>query len=121
MEANQLDLFANAPILKSASRPKSLSMDAAALVEWKAKVASHQQHAKAHQVVQGNLFDVSRAHVDPDKIDPFSLSPCPLSFYRLPTDSPGEACIYFVLDSAASLVLYYRRDKQKQQAMERNP
>ncbi len=29
-----------------------------------------------------------------------------MSFYRLPTDSLGDACIYFVLDSAAGLVLY---------------
>lgn len=106
MEAYQLDLFANAPIPKNASRPKSLNMDAAALVEWKTKVAAHQQRARENQVVQGTLFDVARAHVDPDKIDPFSLSLCPMSFYRLPTDSPGGACIYFVLDSAAQIVLY---------------
>lgn len=81
-------------------------MDAAALVEWKTKVAAHQQRAKENQLVQGALFDVARTHVDPDKIDPFSLSLCPMSFYRLPADSPGAACIYFVIDSAAGLILY---------------
>lgn len=29
-----------------------------------------------------------------------------MSFYRLPADIPGDAWIYFVLDSAAFLVLY---------------
>ena len=53
--------------------------------------------------MQGTLFDVAKAHVDPDKIDPFNLRPYPMSFYRLPVDSPGDACIYFVVDSAAGL------------------
>ncbi len=106
MEANQLDLFAGNAISTSASRPQSLSMDAGALVQWKTRLAAHQQRPKGNQLVQGVLFDVAKAHVDPDKIDPFHLCLHPMSFYRLPADSPGEACIYFVLDSAASLVLY---------------
>lgn len=106
MEANQLDLFADIAIPKSTSKSESLCMDADALMQWKTKIAAHQQHAKAHQLVQGALFNVAEAHVDPDKIDPFSLRPCPMSFYRLPADSPGAACIYFVIDSAAQIVLY---------------
>jgi hypothetical protein len=106
VETHQLDLFADNLISKSVSRPKSLSMDADALAQWKARITIHQQRAKENQPEQGTLFDVAKAHVDPDKIDPFHLRPCLMSFYRFPTDSPGEACIYFVLDSAASLVLY---------------
>ena len=101
MEANQLNLFAGIAIPTSANRPESLSMDADALVQWKIKISAHQQRAKENQSVQGTLFDVTEAHVDLDKIDPFNLRPCPMSFYRLPVDSPGEACIYFVIDSAA--------------------
>ena len=106
MEANQLDLFAGIAIPKSASRSQSLSMDADALVQWKAKIAAHQQRAKENQLVQGALFETAEAHVDPNRIDPFSLRPCPMSFYRLPTDSSGASCIYFVVDSAAGLILY---------------
>jgi hypothetical protein len=29
-----------------------------------------------------------------------------MSFYRVPDDSPGEACLYFIIDSAAGLILY---------------
>jgi hypothetical protein len=29
-----------------------------------------------------------------------------MSFYRLPADSSGEACIYLVIDSAVGLLLY---------------
>ena len=106
METHQLDLLAGIIIPRSGSRPESLSMDAGALVQWKTRIAAHQQQIKENQPVQGTLFDVAEAHVDPDKIDPFHLRPCPMSFYRLPTDSPGDACIYFVVDSAAGLVLY---------------
>ena len=81
-------------------------MDADALVQWKTKIAAYQQRMKENQPVQETLFDLTKAHVDPGKIDPFNLRPCLMSFYRLPVDSPGEACIYFVIDSAAGLVLY---------------
>ena len=106
METHQLDLFTGIAIPRSGSRPKSLSMDADALVQWKTRIAIYQQQRKENQLVQGTLFDVAKAHVDPDKIDPFKLRPCPVSFYRLPVDSPGDTCIYFVVDSAAGLVLY---------------
>lgn len=106
VEAHQLNLFTNALIPNSASRPESLSMDAAALVQWKTRIAVHQQRTKENELVQGTLFEAAKAHVDPDKIDPFDLCLCPMSFYRLPADSPGAACIYFVLDSAAQIVLY---------------
>ncbi len=106
METHQLDLFAGIAIPKSGDKPKSLIMDADALVQWKTRIATHQQQTKENQPVQETLFDVAEAHVDPDKIDPFHLSLRPMSFYRLPVDSPGDACIYFVVDSAAGLVLY---------------
>ncbi|KJH70293.1 hypothetical protein UH38_18850 [Aliterella atlantica CENA595] len=106
MEANQLDLFADIALPKSACKPESLCMDAEALVRWKTKIAAHQQRTKENQLVQGTLFDVAKAHIDPDKIDPFNLCIHPMSFYRLPVDSPGAACIYFVLDSAVELILY---------------
>ena len=106
METHQLDLFAGIVIPRNGSRPESLSMDADALVQWKARITTYKQRTKENQPVQETLFDVAKTHVDPDKIDPFKLRPCPISFYRLPVDSPGEACIYFVVDSAAELVLY---------------
>ncbi len=106
METHQLDLFASITIPRSGSRPESLSMDTDTLVQWKTRIATHQQQTKENQPVQGTLFDVVKAHGDLDKIDPFHLRQCPRSFYRLPVDSPGDACIYFVVDSAAELVLY---------------
>ncbi len=105
LEAYQLNLFTGIEIPKSA-KLKSLIMDADALVQWKTRVAAHQQRTREVRFVQGTLFEAAKAHIDPDKIEPFNLCLCPMSFYRLPVDSPGTACIYFVIDSAAQLVLY---------------
>ena len=93
METHQLDLFAGIAIPKSASRRKSLSMDADALLQWKTRIEAHQQRTKENQLVQGTLFDVAKTHVDLDKIDPFQLCPYSISFYRLPANRPSEAYI----------------------------
>ena len=73
VETQQNDLFAHNIIPKSASRQKSLSMDAEALTQWKTRIAIHQQRAKENQPEQKTLFDVAKAHVDPDRIDPFHV------------------------------------------------
>ena len=83
METNQLNLFAGIALPRSVNRPESLSMDADAFVQWKTKIAAHQQRVKENQPVQGTLFEVAKAHVDLDRIDPFNLRPCPMSFYCL--------------------------------------
>jgi hypothetical protein len=82
-------------------------MDAQALVWWKSQIYDYQQQAKASKPLQQiALFDQAPAHCAPDSINPFSLRLSPMSFYRLPADSRGDACIYFVIDSAAQLLLY---------------
>ena len=92
-------------------------MDAIALERWKSQIAAHQQRVRDSLPPQQTaLFDVAPAHCDPDTIDPLTLQLQPMSFYRLPTDSPGEACLYFVLDTNADLCLYigetYRSNKR---------
>lgn len=52
---------------------------------------------------QTTLFDVAPSHCNSELIDPISLPVRSLSFYRVPADSPGDACLYFVVDSAAGL------------------
>lgn len=106
LEPNQLNLFSDLP-LEPASRPETLVMDKLALVRWKSQIYDYQQRTRESQPVQQvALFEVAPAHCDPDKINPFSLRLSPISFYRLPADSRGDACIYFVIDSAAQLLLY---------------
>lgn len=82
-------------------------MDAEALMRWKIQIAARQQRTREGQFLQqATLFELIPAHCDPDKIDPFSLRLQSMAFYSLPADSPGEACIYFVIDRAAQLILY---------------
>ena len=82
-------------------------MDSQALARWKAQIVAHQQRVRESQPPQQTtLFDIARAHCDQDQIDPLALRLAPMSFYRMPADSPGDSCLYFVIDSAAGLILY---------------
>ncbi len=82
-------------------------MDKLALVRWKLQVFEYQQRTRESQLLQQvALFDVAPAHCDPDKIDSFSLALQSMAFWRFPVDSPSDACIYFIIDSAAGLLLY---------------
>jgi hypothetical protein len=108
LETNQLDLFSPSEINSApASRKPVLLMDVNTLTKWKSQITVHQQQVRTRESVQQvTLFNVPSAHVDPDIIDPFNLQPYPLSFYRLPADSPEQACLYFVVDMTANLLLY---------------
>lgn len=106
LENQQLNLF---PDTKPTSAPRTnqLLMSTDALLKWKSRILTHQQQLRQAQPPQQTaLFDLSANHCDPDAIDPLTLQLVPMSFYRKPTDSLGEACLYFILDSAVGLVLY---------------
>lgn len=107
----QLALFSNAELkeltARSSSRSQLMQMDGDSLQNWKKKVFRHQQQAReVFTVQQTTLFDIVPMHCKADQIDPFSLLLQSMAFYRMPTDSFGQAAIYFVIDSAAHLVLY---------------
>lgn len=108
MEHQQLNLFSDKTIESICkSRPETLVMDADALVEWKSRIIAYQQSARESQPPQQTaLFDIAPTHCDPDQIDPLKLRLMPMSFYRMPANSPGDACLYFIVDSAADLILY---------------
>jgi hypothetical protein len=88
-------------------------MDKDALLEWKARIAAYQQQSRAQlSPQQAELFDLSGLgiaprHVDPEGIDPFSLILQPMSFWRKPAFDKGQACLYFVIDSADPILLLY--------------
>jgi hypothetical protein len=86
---------------------KTLVMSAEALLRWKSQIFDYQQRTRESAPPQQTaLFDVAPKHCDPDRIDPLTLQLQSMSFYRMPADSPGEACLYFVIDSTVNLVLY---------------
>jgi hypothetical protein len=111
LEPNQLNLFSNlAPT--PARRTETLVMSADALAQWKAQIFEYQQQVRESQPPQqATLFDLAPAHCNPDQIDPFKLHLQPMAFYRMP-DNFGQAALYFVIDIAASLLLYVGETKQ---------
>ncbi|WP_341531761.1 hypothetical protein WKK05_39315 (plasmid) [Nostoc sp. UHCC 0302] len=106
LEPNQLDLFSDLPPA-SARRTETLAMSADALLKWKRQISEYQQKVRENKSPQQTaLFDIAPKHCDPERIDPLLLQLVPLSFWRMPSDSPGEACLYFIIDLAACVVLY---------------
>jgi hypothetical protein len=88
-------------------------MDADALKRWKTRIFEYQQQVREKQPAkQETLFDlvslgIAPAPIDPNSIDPFSLILQPMSFWRKPAFDKGQACLYFVIDSADPLLLLY--------------
>ena len=82
-------------------------MSQEALIQWKTRIYEHQQRSRSTQPLeQSALFDVTPNHCDPEQIDPLTLQLDTLSFFERPNQGRGDACIYFVVDTAAGLVLY---------------
>jgi hypothetical protein len=82
-------------------------MDKNGLMRWKGQIAAYQQQLRNSQPLkQVSLFDLPPTHCDPDSIDPWSLKLITMQFWRMPTDSPGYPCIYFVIDNTVPLLLY---------------
>ncbi len=82
-------------------------MSADALLKWKSQILDYQQRVRENKLPeQTALFDIAPNHCDPDRIDPLQLQVRSLSFWRMPTDSLGDACLYFIVDSGAGLILY---------------
>ncbi len=105
VEEQQLNLFSKIPT--STDKQQQLVMDANTLEQWKSQIFDYQQQTRSlnpHQ--QTTLFDLTPSHCDPDKIDPFNLKVRSLAFWRMPADSHGDSCLYFVIDNQVPLLLY---------------
>ncbi len=111
MAHEQLDLFNNATF-RTTGRQEQLLMDGNALMQWKSRIFDYQKQVRESQPPQQEtLFDlaglgIAPAHVEPDSINPFSLRLNTMQFWRMPADSPGHPCIYFVIDQTLPILLY---------------
>ncbi|WP_414756628.1 GIY-YIG nuclease family protein [Anabaena sp. CCY 9910] len=111
LEPNQLNLFSDTKPTP-ALRAETLVMSADALVKWKGQILDYQQRVRGSQPPQQvTLFDLAPVHCDSEAIDPFMLHLQPMAFYRMPDDF-GQAALYFVIDSAAELLLYVGETKR---------
>ncbi len=82
-------------------------MDKDALIVWKSRIFDYQKQVRESlPPQQTTLFDLIPTHCDPDSIDPFSLRLITMQFWRMPADSPGHPCIYFVIDQTLPILLY---------------
>ena len=100
----QLSLFSNSEY-KTLRNQKPV-MDAYALEQWKSRVFIYQKQVRETKPPQQvSLFDLPSSHCDPEQIDPFKLHLQSMAFYRMP-DNYSQAALYFVIDSAAEILLY---------------
>ena len=88
-----------------ATRPGDLPLQPQQLQDWQQRIHSHQAslfRGERPQTQQASLFDSGDG--DPAvQLDPLTLTPLPLTFWRWP-DSPHQgAAIYLVLDRPSAL------------------
>jgi hypothetical protein len=108
----QLSLFSNTAHLRPGARKEKPVMDASALEQWKYRIFNYQQQVRVSKAPQqGTLFNLAPSHCDSEQIDPFNLHLQSMAFYRMP-DNLGQAALYFVIDSAAEILLYIGETKQ---------
>jgi hypothetical protein len=101
----QLELFRTTEY--KCRRADELVMNVEELTQWKLQIYNYQQRVReTPPTPQPTLFDLPSSHCDPDIIDPLKLQLQSLAFYRMPADYPGEACLYFLVDAKAQLILY---------------
>ena len=100
----QLSLFSNSEY--KILRTQKPVMDAYALGQWKSRVFIYQKQVRETKPPQQtSLFELIPSHCDPEQIDPFKLHLQSMAFYRMP-DNYSQAALYFVIDSAAEILLY---------------
>ena len=88
-----------------APKPTGPALTAKALQDWKTRIGHYQARLPAAET-QPSLFDAAPA-VSAEQIAPFSLAQQNFFFFNWPADHhPDSACLYFVIDVTANLLLY---------------
>ncbi|MHC5771527.1 MAG: hypothetical protein ACYTXI_39450 [Nostoc sp.] len=107
MEPNQLNLFSDLTVTPE-RRAETLVMSFEGAVEVESRDFRISALCEREQTTtaDGIISRFTPKHCDPDQIDPLLLWLVPMSFYPLPVDSPGSSLLYFIIDSAASVVSY---------------
>lgn len=90
---------------KTSLREEGLVMSADALMQWKHRIFNYQNSVREKPAPQQNTIIDLASKFDPEGINPFRLHLQSMAFYRMP-DEFGQSALYFVIDSAASILLY---------------
>ena len=113
-QPKQLSLFepsANYQLEKKQA-PPDLVMSKSFLEQWKKRIYSYQQREKNSQGQQTDLINENTNISELECFDPFSVKTHTDQFYDLPDYSLSESCLYFILDTHYSLLLYVGETKR---------
>ncbi|MFN3361575.1 MAG: GIY-YIG nuclease family protein [Pseudanabaenaceae cyanobacterium] len=97
----QGELFSPRPYRVTDGGDSSFPLNRETLSTWQLKVQAFQQQARRISLSQTSLLPDSNCY----PLDPFTLPLYPEDFHRCPR-LDRDACIYFVLDLDATLILY---------------
>jgi hypothetical protein len=85
--------------------PLKVEMDRVTLQQWTQTIADFQSQVQQHAPQQINLWDTAPTIVG--GINPFTLEFQNFFFFQWPSDrNPSDACLYFVVDTTANVLLY---------------
>jgi len=92
----------------TAPQPVESGITADVLQQWKTRICDYQSRIQTMEARQPSLFDqLSDPQAAADQILPFALAQQNFFFFNWPADHhPDSACLYFVIDSVSSLLLY---------------
>ena len=113
-QPKQLSLFepsANYQVNKKAQQP-DLVMSENFLNKWKKSIYDYQQNQRNNDLQQTDLITKNTSNSEHESFDPFSIETHTDQFYDLPDYNLSESCLYFILDTHHSLLLYVGETKR---------
>ena len=113
-QPKQLSLFepsATYQVSKKTSQP-DLAMSKSFLEQWKKRLYNYQQSKKNNELQQTDLMAANSYISEVELFDPFGIETHTDQFYDLPDYNLSESCLYFILDTHYSLLLYIGETKR---------
>ena len=114
-EQKQLSLFEPSTTYKLEKKPalkSDLLMSKSFLQQWKKKLHNYQQEQRQRESQQTSLISKNNPISEVENFDPFTIETHTDQFYDLPDYSLSESCLYFILDTQESLLLYVGETKR---------
>lgn len=113
-QPKQLSLFeasATYQLKKKALQP-DLVMSKNFLNKWKKSIYDYQQNKRNNDLQQTDLIAENSSISEIELFDPFAIETHTDQFYDLPDYNLSESCLYFILDTHHSLLLYVGETKR---------
>ncbi len=116
-QPKQLSLFepsATYQVKKKTPQP-DLVMSKNFLNKWKKNIYDFQQNQRNNDLQQTDLITENSNISEVESFDPFTIETHTDQFYALPNYNLSESCLYFILDTHHSLLLYVGETKRSPQ------